>query len=130
MTVQVSAEIVEVPSEFVAKVARIAALNDVVREAEAEAKGLKAEVVEAVGGSEMVAVFTEGIRIAHEGNVLANVKPQTRTTITAESLTAQVAAILAAFPEVTATLPEVAEALMALPTTAAKSTTFPVVRTK
>ncbi len=130
MTVQFQAEGVEVGAEFVGKVQRIAALNDAIREAEAEAKSLKAEVVEIVGGAEMVAVFPEGIRLTHEGVTLANVKPQTRSTITADSLNAQVAAILAANPEIAESHPEVVAAMLALPESAAKVTTFPVVRTK
>lgn len=130
MTVQFVVDSVEVGAEFVGKVQRIAALNDIAREAEAEGKALKAEVVEAVGGAEMVAVFTDGIRVTHDGAVLANVKPQTRSTISAESLAAQVAAIIAANPDIAESHPEVVAAMLALPESAAKVTTFPVVRTK
>jgi hypothetical protein len=130
MTVQFQAEGVEVSADVAAKVARIADLNDIAREAEAEGKRLKAEVVEVVGGAEMVAVFPEGIRVTHEGVALATVKPQTRSTISAESLAAQVAAILAANPEIAESHPEVVAAMLALPESAAKVTTFPVVRTK
>lgn len=130
VAVKFAAESVEVGAEMVAKVQRIAALNDVVREAEAEGKALKAEVVEAVGGAEMVAVFPEGIRVEHDGAILANVKPQTRSTISAESLAAQVAAIIAANPDIAESHPEVVAAMLALPESAAKVTTFPVVRTK
>jgi hypothetical protein len=128
--VALNMEAVEVSSDMAAKVARIADLNEVVRLADAEAKGLKAEVTEAAGGADMVALFAEGIRVTHEGVGIATVKSQTRTTISADALAEAVEALLSAFPTLEGAQPDVVAAMRALPTTAAKVTTFPVVRTK
>lgn len=128
--VTLNMEAVEVSADLAAKVARIADLNEATRLADTEAKGLKAEVIAAVGGADMVAVFPEGIRVTHEGAAVATVKPQTRTSISADALADAVEAVLAAFPGIAETLPDAAEALRALPVAAAKVTTFPVVRTK
>lgn len=128
--VTLNMEAVEVSADMAAKVARIADLNESVRLAEAEAKGLKAEVVEAVGGADMVAVFAEGIRVTHGGAALATVKPQTRTTVTADALADAVEAVLAAFPALSEDMPEAADAIRAIVTAASKVTTFPVVRTR
>jgi 1-acyl-sn-glycerol-3-phosphate acyltransferase len=128
--VKFQAESVEVAAEFVAKVARIVDLNDAVRAAEAEAKALKAEVVDAVGGADMVALFPEGVRIAHEGVALASVKSQSRTTVKADALRAAVEGLLAAFPAVTESHADFARALAALPSAVSTETTYPVVRPK
>lgn len=128
--VKFQAETVEVSAEFVAKVARIADLNDAVRAAEAEAKALKAEVVDAAGGAEMVALFPEGVRVAHEGVALATVKSQSRATVKADALRDAVAGLLAAFPAVAESHPEFAAAVAALPSAVTSETTYPVVRTK
>lgn len=128
--VKFQAESVEVAAEFVAKVARIADLNDAVRAAEAEAKGLKAEVVDAVGGAEMVALFPEGVRVAHEGVALATVKSQSRATVKADALRDAVEGLIAAFPAVAETFPEFVDAVAGLPDAVTTQTTFPVVRTK
>jgi hypothetical protein len=128
--VKFQAETVEVAVEFVAKVARIADLNDAVRAAEAEAKALKAEVVDAAGGAELVSLFPEGVRIAHEGVALATVKSQSRATVKAEALRDAVEGLLAAFPEVVAQYPDFATALAGLPSAVTSETTYPVVRTK
>lgn len=134
MSVQNLAEVIEVGAEFVAKVARIAECNDIESAAKAEGKALKGEVIEAVGGADMVALFPEGVRIAHDGVILANVKPQSRVTISQDNLTAALGAVMIAHPDAFARLavdfPEAAEALALLPQTAAKVTTYPVVRTK
>lgn len=129
-SVKFQAETVEVAAEFVGKVARIADLNDAVRAAEAEAKGLKAEVVEAVGGAEMVALFPEGVRVAHDGVALATVKSQSRATVKADALRDAVEGLLAAFPAVAESHPEFAAAVAALPSAVTTETTYPVVRTK
>lgn len=128
--VKFQAESVEVAAEFVAKVARIADLNDAVRAAEAEAKGLKAEVVDAVGGAEMVALFPEGVRVAHDGVALATVKSQSRATVKADALRDAVEGLIAAFPQVAETFPEFVDAVAGLPDAVTTQTTFPVVRTK
>lgn len=128
--VQNPAETVSVAADYVAMVQRIADLNDTIRTAEGEAKALKGEVIEAAGGKDMVALFPEGIRVVHDDHLLATVKPQTRTTITADAVADAVESLLAAFPEVAAENADFTEALRALSATVGKSTTFPVVRTK
>jgi 1-acyl-sn-glycerol-3-phosphate acyltransferase len=128
--VKFQAESVEVAAEFVAKVSRIADLNDAIRAAEAEAKALKAEVVDAVGGADMVALFPEGVRIAHEGVALASVKSQSRASVKADALRDAVEGLLAAFPAVSESHPEFAAAIAGLPDAVTNVTTFPVVRTK
>ena len=130
MSVKFQAESVEVAAEFVAKVSRIADLNDAIRAAEAEAKALKAEVVDAAGGAELVALFPEGVRVAHEGVALATVKSQSRVTVKADALRGAVEGLLAAFPEVTASHADFAAALTNLPSAVSNETTYPVVRTK
>jgi hypothetical protein len=129
-TIKYDAEAVEVSADFVSKVARIADLNDAIRAAEAEAKALKAEVVDAAGGADMVALFAGGVRVTHEGNALATVKAQTRATVKADALADAVDGLLAAFPQVAATFPEFVAAVAALPSAVTSQTTFPVVRTK
>ena len=126
----VAIEAVEVSSDLAATVARIVDINDSTRSLEAEGKRLKADVIEAVGGADMVAVFDDGIRVTHDGTVIATVKSTTRTTVATEALTAGVQAILAAFPDVATVMPELAAALAALPATVAKTTVYPVVRPK
>lgn len=127
---QVKVETKNVSKGIAAKVARIAELNEMTALAEAEGKALKAEVIEAAGGAEKVCDTPTGIQIVHKGTVLATVKPQTRTTISAGSLTEAVAGLLAAFPEIADTLPEVAAALAALPEAAGNTVTFPRILTK
>lgn len=128
--VALNMEAVEVSADMAAKVARIADLNEVVRLADTEGKKLKAEVTEAVGGEDMVALFADGIRVTYEGVGIATVKPQTRTTISADALAKAIEAVLEAFPMLEGDQPDAVAALRALPTTAAKVTTFPVVRPK
>jgi hypothetical protein len=126
----VAIEAVAVSSDLAATVARIVDINDATRSLEAEGKRLKAEVIEAVGGAEMVAVFDDGIRVTHDGTVIATVKSTTRTTVTTDALTAGIQALLAAFPDVATVMPELASALAALPATVSKTTVYPVVRPK
>jgi hypothetical protein len=130
MSVSLNVHAVEVPANIASMVARIADLNEAVRLAEAENKALKAEIIEAVGGSEMVELFAEGIRVTHNGTALATVKPVTRTTVTADRVSEVIAGILTAFPQIGDTLPEAVRALEAVATTAGKVTTYPVIRTK
>lgn len=128
--VALNMEAVEVSSEVAAKVARIADLNEATRLADAEGKGLKAEVTAAVGGLEMAVLFPEGVRVTHEGVAIATVKAQTRTSISADALAEAVEAVLAAYPALAEDHAEAVAALRALPTAAAKVSTFPVVRTR
>jgi hypothetical protein len=128
--VELNLETIEVSADMAAKVARIADLNETEALAKSEGKRLKAEVTEAVGGADMVAVFPEGIRVTHGGVAIATVKPTTRATISADGLAQAVEAVLAAFPALEEDHSEAVAALRGLTTTAAKVTTYPVVRTK
>jgi hypothetical protein len=128
--VELNLETIEVSADMAAKVARIADLNESARLIESEGKALKAEVTEAVGGADMVAVFPEGIRVTHGAVAIATVMPTTRATISAEGLAQAIESVLAAFPALAEDHSEAVAAIRGLTTTAAKVTTYPVVRTK
>ncbi len=130
MSVTLNIHAVEVSEDIANMVARIADLNEAIALSEKENKALKAELIETVGGSEMVELFAEGIRVTHNGTALATVKSATRTTVTADRVSEVIAGILAAFPQIGDMLPEAVRELESVATTAGKVSTYPVIRTK
>lgn len=88
-------ESVEVGAEFAGKIARIVEINAQVRDLEDEGKALKAEFVDAVGGTDMAVLFGN-VTVAVDGEAIANVSGRVRDNIKVTDLRDAVAAVVAA----------------------------------